>query len=95
MVQPLPEGAWAPLDMDGDPCCFDCQSAFTVMKHVGLNFEQARIAVGNDRQEQYRLPGAPMGLVQSGLVKPSKAGDFDKHIAWLAEVFNTEEEEVA
>ena len=90
MIQPLPEGAWAPLDMDGDKCCFDCQAAHTLMKVVGLNFEQARIAVGNDRQEQYRLPGAPLGLVASGLVRPSKPGDLDRQHAWLEEVLNEE-----
>jgi hypothetical protein len=43
----------------------------------------ARIAVGNDRQEQYRLPGVPLGLVAQHYVRPSKAGDLKRHHAWL------------
>src|ERR1700710_1546251 len=63
MVQRLPEGARAPRSVphnDGDyrgPCCFDCGAADTLVKldHV-FDFEQARIAAGNDRQEQYPMP---------------------------------------
>jgi hypothetical protein len=43
----------------------------------------ARLAVGNDRMEQYRLPGVPMGLVQQRLVRPSEDGDFEDQLAWL------------
>lgn len=46
-------------------------------------FLMARIAVGNDRAEQMRLPGCPMGLVYFGLVNPSRPGDLDRHYAWL------------
>lgn len=46
-------------------------------------FIMARIAVGNDRMEQYRLPGVPMGLVKMGLVRPSAPGDFDKQLKWM------------
>ena len=71
--------------------CFDCQSADTLLK-MGIiqggvkddtAFEMARIAVGNDRQEQYRLPGVPMGLVLERLVRPSAPGDFENQLAWL------------
>jgi len=84
-VQPLPEGAAAPLAVDGSgKCCFDCQAADTVCRfQKALNFEMARIAVGNDRQEQYRLPGVPLGLVAQHYVRPSKAGDLKRHHAWL------------
>lgn len=47
-------------------------------------FIMARIAVGNDRMDQERLPGAPMGLVFFGLVAPSKPGDLDAHMSWLS-----------
>jgi hypothetical protein len=50
---------------------------------MGLAFEMARIAVGNERQEQYRLPGVPMGLVKDGLVRASKVGDLKAQHAWL------------
>jgi len=46
-------------------------------------FEMARIAVANDRQEQYRLPGVSMGLVMAGWVRPSKPGDLEDQHAWL------------
>jgi hypothetical protein len=47
------------------------------------HFLMARIAVGNDRQEQYRLPGAPMGLVKAGFVKASKKGDLQAQWDWM------------
>jgi hypothetical protein len=87
-VQPLPKGAFAPLGLNRQKCCFDCASADTLLrfpKSGVADFTMARIAVGNDRQEQYRLPGVPMGLVKAGFVRPSKPGDFEKHIAWLDE----------
>jgi hypothetical protein len=97
MVQRLPEGvAAAPLARDGSgKCCLDCASADAVMGRLltpsaedgddrrGQYFEMARIAVGNDRQEQYRVPGAPMGLVAEGVVRPSKPGDLKNQLAWL------------
>ena len=43
----------------------------------------ARIAVGNDRQEQYRLPGVPMGLAMDGQIRKSKPGDLEDQHAWL------------
>ena len=51
----------------------------------GLTFEMARIAVGNDRQDQYRLPGIPMGTVQMGITKRSHDGDLADQHAWLEE----------
>lgn len=85
VVQPLPPGAMAPLAQDGSgKCCYDCASADTLVRlRLGANFEMARIAVGNDRQDQYRLPGAPLGLVALGLVRPSAQGDFEMHLRWL------------
>lgn len=53
---------------------------------LSINFLMARIAVGNDRQEQLRLPGVPMGLVYYGLVKPSAPGDLERHYDWLRTV---------
>ncbi len=50
-----------------------------------LVFGMARIAVGNDRADQYRLPGAKMGIVAMGYMKPSQPGDFERHVAWLDE----------
>jgi hypothetical protein len=85
-VQPLPAGAWAPQAHDGSgKCCRDCGAADAVARVLGLNFYQARVAVGNDRQEQYRLPGMPMGLVKAGLVAPSEPGDLEAQYAWLDE----------
>jgi hypothetical protein len=91
-VQRLPKGAHAPLSMDDNkPCCFDCAAADTLVKmNVILSdddsmthFLMARIAVGNDRQEQYRLPGVEMGLVKAGFVKASEQGDLKAQWDWL------------
>jgi len=82
-IQPLPEGAMAPMGLDGKKQCHDCASAGTVMRLHGLTWVQARIAVANDRQEQLRMPGIPMGLVGRGLVRPSEEGDLDRHHQWL------------
>lgn len=83
-VQRLPAGAFAPLGLDNRPCCFDCQSADTLMRFQKiLDFEQARLAVANDRQEQYRFPGAPMGTVQLGFTRPSAPDDMTRQHAWL------------
>lgn len=90
-VQRLPEGAAAPMGLSGQKECYDCASAETLIRMgvVGGGsrdeqaFEMARIAVGNDRQEQYRLPGVPMGLVKAHLVRPSAPGDFEEQHAWL------------
>lgn len=86
-VQPLPEGAFAPLARDGSgKCCRDCASADGLMARMKvLDFLMARIAVGNDRQEQYRLPGMNMGLVMAGFVAPSEPGDLEAQYAWLGE----------
>lgn len=84
-MQRLPKGALAPLARDGTgKCCFDCASADAVRRHTsGMNFEMARIAVANDRQDQYRIPGAPMGLVRMGLVRPSEPDDFEEQRNWM------------
>lgn len=47
------------------------------------DWDMARTAVSNDRQEQLRLPGAPLGLVQMGLMRPSEEGEFERHHDWL------------
>jgi hypothetical protein len=84
MVQPVPDGAWAPLGHNRIKCCYDCASADTLMRLGDCpTWEAARIAVGTDRQDQYRMPGAPMGLVEAGLVRPSETGDLERHHAWL------------
>jgi len=82
-VMPLPKGAGAPLARDGSgKCCDDCAAAEGLMDGK-LGFAAARIATGNCRQEQMRLPGAPLGLVKAGLMRPSAEGDFEEHLAWL------------
>ncbi len=83
-VQRLPPKGWAPLAQDrSGPQCYDCASADTLVRLYGMTFQMARVAVANDRQEQYRLPGAPMGLVKLGLVRPSAPGDMEAQHAWL------------
>lgn len=47
-----------------------------------MDFTMARIAVANDRQDQYRIPGVRMGLVLEGL-PVSYPGDMEDQHAWL------------
>lgn len=84
-VQRLPAGSWAPLSRARPmrPQCYDCASAELLQDRFALTFEMARIAVANERQEQYRLPGAPMGLAQAGYVRSSAPGAFAEQLAWL------------
>ena len=86
-VQRVPVGALAPLDIETkQPVCFDCASAGTLLRAGILpDFVMARVAVGNDRQEQYRLPGLQAGLVKAGFMRPSKPGDVEDQIKWLEE----------
>lgn len=55
----------------------DDWSAFT--------FVMARVAVGNDRQEQLRMPGMPMGLAHPSvnLVRLSKTNALQDHHDWM------------
>lgn len=83
MLQPLGEHPALARDGSG-PCCRDCAAADATMALTPIpEFTMSRIAVGSERVEQHRLPGAPLGLVQAGIVKPSKPGDFERHIEWL------------
>lgn len=85
-IQRLPLNVAAqPLAQDGSgKCCYDCASADALMRvSGGLTFPMARIAVGNDRQDQYRLPGFPGGTVQMKITRPSKDGDLADQHAWL------------
>ncbi len=82
MVQPLGERPALARDKSG-VCCSDCRAADALMRYAGIDFDMARIAVGNDRMEQNRLPGAPIGLVGAGFMKPSEPGALDRHLAWL------------
>jgi hypothetical protein len=85
MVQRVPAPPFAPLARDGSgKCCRDCGAADALTGlSPSLDFAMARVAVGNDRQEQYRLPGAPIGLVKVGIMAPSAPGDLERHHAWL------------
>lgn len=83
-VLPLPAAA-PPRSRPGNkPCCHDCALADTLVGMTGMmTWDMARTVVANDRQEQLRLPGAPMGLVQSGMMRPCEEGDLDAHHKWL------------
>lgn len=83
-IMPLPKGAFAPRGHVGGKCCFDCAAADGLMPAGDLNFEMARIAVGNERQEEYRLSGVS-GLVRAGRVRPCH-DTLDEHLAWLDRV---------
>jgi hypothetical protein len=89
-IQRLPPGAYAPLSRKykGVKICYDCASAEAMVGIPACGtplFIMARIAIGNDRQEQYRLPGVLMGLVKAGYCRPSKPGDLERQHKWLDE----------
>ena len=50
---------------------------------AGIDFGMARIAVANDRQESFRLPGVKMGLCYEGWVRASQPGEWQLHRAWM------------
>lgn len=83
----MPLGKLAPaLSIDGSgPCCPDCQAAENIVKFGILpEFLMARVAVGNDRLEHFRLPkGTRLGLVASSHMLPCSQDDLDRHISWL------------
>jgi hypothetical protein len=83
MLQRLPLGAFAPQARDGSgKCCRDCASADGLV-HPGMDFEAARVAVGNDRVDSYRLPaGMTMGLLRAGRMYPPTE-TIEAHHAWL------------
>jgi hypothetical protein len=94
-VMPLPR--CPPLARDGSgPCCHDCASADSLLSPAitgskdgssYLDFEMARIAVGNDRQEDFRLPcGMRMGLVLAGLVRHIGLEGLGEHHKWQESV---------
>lgn len=65
--------------------CHDCGAAETLLRFTtALTFDMARIATGNDREEQFRLPGAPMGLVGKGIMRPCEQGDLTRIVYWRA-----------
>lgn len=82
-IQRLPQGAFAPLAVDGSgKCCTLCGLADTMAKFTaGVDFGMARIAVGQDWAEQLRLPGVRIGATK--LVPPAEPGDLDAHAEWL------------
>jgi hypothetical protein len=52
-------------------------------RSTSMTWPMCRVAVGNDRRDQLRAPGLPMGLVFLGLMPASRAGDIDLHRDWL------------
>ncbi len=87
-IMPLKGGAMDPLARDGSgKCCQDCGSADALL-HLCPGFVAARIAVGNDRQGSLRLPGAPLGLIQTHHMQATAVRDDGvlpviAHHAWL------------
>jgi hypothetical protein len=52
-------------------------------RSTSMTWRMGRVAVGNDRREQLRLPGFPTGLCVGGLMALSAKGDLERHGAWL------------
>jgi hypothetical protein len=48
----------------------------------GMTFAMARLAVGNDRADSYRLNGIAMGLVLAGRMR-APHDTLEEHQAWL------------
>lgn len=86
MVMPLPAAGFAPRARDGSgPCCFDCASADGLMTVGCMTFAMARLAVGNDRVDSYRLNGIAMGLVLAGRMRPPH-DTLEEHLVWVDRV---------
>ena len=89
MLQPIYNDARDPYAIDGSGrCCRDCGAADTLTK-LGQghpDWPQTRLVIGNDRAEQMRLPGAPMGLVKLRYMRASVPGEFEAHHKWLDKV---------
>lgn len=72
--------------------CFDCAAAEGLMRFLKLNFYQARVATGNDRQEMLRLPGVRIG---TPFTRPSGVGDLDTLLDWqLMTIGNDESRDI-
>lgn len=86
-VMPLRGGSLDALAPDGSgPCCIDCAAADRLHKTMpGMEFHSMRTCTGEDRVQQMRIPGAPLGLIQAGMMEPNKPGDWERHQAWLNE----------
>lgn len=85
-ILPVPAQAPPRSRVDNQPCCHDCALTDTMIHLKWVpTWDMARTVVGNGRQEQLRLPGAPIGLVHGGYMRPNVEGDLDRHHAWLAE----------
>lgn len=90
-LMPVPTNGFAPLSVFKGMgyICFDCGAAETVMRLHKLDWDQARIAVANDRQEKLRLPG--VGCIGLPYVKAAREGDLDRLQAWHDEVLPEDE----
>lgn len=84
-IQPLPPHP--PLLRENNTrCCHDCESADLVMAlQLVPEWIMGRVAVANDRQEQLRAPGLPLGLVYHRFMRPNAPGALEKHHKWLDE----------
>lgn len=95
MVMPVPK--FGPRSLSGHSVCFDCESAEGLLRFgVVPEFTMARLAVGNERCEQLRLPeGAAcvMGLAARGLVKISDNSQLVPHHEWLGKVLPLNEDD--
>jgi hypothetical protein len=52
-------------------------------RSTAMTWRMVRVAVGNDRRDQLRCPGLPLGLCMNGLVAVSEKGDLELHWEWL------------
>lgn len=90
-VMPVPL-LGAPLDVEGNPCCRDCQAAETMQRlRLHPDFVACRIAIGNDHQRDIRLPEGMrqhFGLIAQRVMHPAKGdGAMERHHAWLDHAF--------
>ena len=87
-VQPLLGGVRDPLSRRSGigHICRDCAAAEFLNAHIlqELDFSSCRITTANERREQLRLPGAPLGLVAMRIMQPSKTGELEAHHDWLS-----------
>lgn len=90
-LMPVPKGALAPRSIHRHlgAICFDCAAAETLVRlKMAPDWDMARVAVANDRQEKLRLPGVPYGLPYT---KVALGGDLERLQEWQDEVLPEEE----
>lgn len=86
-IMPIPEGALAPRDWEGEKECWDCASARTLLKLNEVpTWGQARTVIESDRRAAWRLyPSVHKALVpmmRLGIMRSLPDYELEDHHRW-------------